>query len=154
MNDQQFLKLAVDQAKESVSKGGFPAGAVVVKDGEIISKGISLGFLLNDPTSHAETSSLREACSKLKTTDLNGATLYASLQPCIMCFSVASWAGISKIIFGCRKTDDMVKKNYYEGTTDPAKFNEQNNKKIELVFMPDFEQEMLDLVKSWENKQA
>ncbi len=150
MDDKQYLKLAVDQAKKSVNEGGFPAGAVVVKDNSIISEGISLGFKLNDPTSHAETSSVREACSKLKTTDLNGATLYASLQPCLMCFSVANWSGVSGIVFGCRKTEEMVRKSYYEGFTDVNKVNEENNRKIELVFLPDFEQEMLDLVKSWE----
>jgi len=142
MDNKQYLKLAVEQAKESVSQGGFPAGAVVVKDDKIISKGVSLGFKLNDPTSHAETSSIREACKTLQTTDLSGAILFASLQPCLMCFSVANWAGISRIVFGCKKTEDMVKKNYYEGMTDLNRVNEQNNRKIGLVFIPDFEQEM------------
>ena len=154
MDDKQFLKLAVKQAKESVNKGGFPAGAIVVKDSQIISKGVSLGFLLHDPTSHAETSSIKEACINLQTTDLNGATLYASLQPCLMCFSVANWSGLTRIVYGCRKTEDMVKKNYYEGTSDLNQVNEQNNRKIEFVFIPDFEQEMLDLVKSWETKKV
>lgn len=153
MNDQNYLKLAFEQAKKSVNEGGFPAGAVVVKDGTVISEGISLGFKLNDSTSHAETASMREACRKLKTTDLGDTTLYASLQPCLMCFSVANWSGISRIVFGCRKTEEMVKKNYYEGLTDVNKVNEENNRKIELVFLPDFEQEMLELVKSWEEKQ-
>lgn len=153
MDDKQYLRLAVEQAKKSVEEGGFPAGAVVVRDGRIISEGVSLGFKLNDPTSHAETSSMREACNKLRITDLGGATLYASLQPCLMCFSVANWSGISRIVFGCKKTGEMVGKNYYEGFTDINKINEENNRKIELVFLPDFEQEMLELVKSWEEKQ-
>ena len=152
MDDKQYLKLAVEQARESVKQGGFPAGAVVVKDNKIISRGVSLGFKLNDPTSHAETSSIREACKSLQTTNLEGATLYASLQPCLMCFSVANWAGISQIVFGCKKTKEMVKNNYYEGTTDVNEINKQNNRKINLVFIPDYEQEMLDLVKSWEEK--
>lgn len=153
MEDKQYLKLAVEQAKKSVDEGGFPAGAVVVKGGSVISESVSLGFKLNDPTSHAETASMREACKKLKTTDLSGITLYASLQPCLMCFSVANWSGISRIVFGCRKTEEMVRKSYYEGFTDVNVVNEENNRKIELIFLPDFEQEMLDLVKSWEDKQ-
>src|SRR3989339_564254 len=147
MDDKKYLKLAVEQAKKSVEGGGFPAGAVVIKDGKVVSEGVSLGFKLNDPTSHAETSSMREACKKLKTTDLDGATLYASLQPCLMCFSVANWSGISRIVFGCKKTGEMVEKNYYEGFTDVSKVNEENNRKIELVFLSDFEQEMFGLVK-------
>lgn len=152
MDDKQYLQLAVKQAKKSVEQGGFPAGAVVVKDGKVVSEGISLGFILHDPTSHAETSSIREACRRLKTTDLGGATLYASLQPCLMCFSVANWSGISRIVYGCKKTEEMVKKNYYEGSTDVSKVNDENNRKIELVYLPDFEREMLDLIEDWEGQ--
>lgn len=152
MDDKKYLKLAVEQAKKSVNQGGFPAGAVVVKDEKIVSEGVSLGFKLNDPTSHAETSSIRQACKELQTTDISGATLYASLQPCLMCFSVANWAGISRIVYGCKKTDEMAKKNYYEGATGIEGVNIQNNRQIELVYIPDFEKEMLDLVKEWEKQ--
>lgn len=136
-----------------MEQGGFPAGAVVVKNDEIISTGISIGRQLNDPTSHAETSSLREACIKIKTRDLNGATLYASLEPCLMCFCVSNWSNISKIVYGCRKTEEMVRKDYYEGKTEAGIINEHNNRKIELKFIPDYEQEILELIKNWESNQ-
>ncbi len=151
MNDKQFLKLAIEQARESVEQGGFPAGAVIVKDGKVIAKGISIGNKLNDPTGHSETTSIREACKILKTTDLNGATLYASLEPCLMCFSVANWAGISKIVYGFKKTKAAIKKNYYEGLTNINEINQSNSRKIELVNILDFEPEILQLVKNWEN---
>lgn len=154
MNDKQYLKLAVEQAKKSVEAGGFPAGAIIVKNNEIIAEGVSLGFKLNDPTSHAETSSIREACNKLKTINLSGAILYASLQPCLMCFSVANWAGITRIVFGCKKTEEMVLKGYYEGVTDIYQINKENNRQVEIEYLPDFEQETLDLVKNWEEKNA
>lgn len=150
--DRKFLKVAVDLAKESVEKGGFPAGAVVVKDGKIISKGLSLGFILHDPTSHAETAAIRQACKTLQTSDLNGATLYESLSACVMCFSVANWAGVSRIVSGARKTQEMVDKGYYEGSTDTEVLNKENNRKIELVFIPDFEQKSFDLIKEWESR--
>lgn len=150
MDDKKYLKLAIEQAKKSVKQGGFPAGAVVVKDNIVVSRGVSVGFKLNDPTGHAETASIRKACKKLKTTNLKDSILYASLQPCLMCFSVANWAGISKIIYGCKKTDEMVKKNYYEGITNIEKVNSQNNRQIKLVYIPDFESEMLELIKKWE----
>lgn len=150
MTDKDYLKIAVDQAKESVKQGGFPAGAVIVKDGKIISKGVSRGFLLHDPTSHAETSAIREACRILKTSNLEGATLYENLSACVMCFSVANWAGISRIVSGCRKIEDMVAKGYYEGKTDINRLNKENNRKIELVYLSDFEKESLGLIKQWE----
>ncbi|HBP51423.1 MAG: Guanine deaminase [Candidatus Shapirobacteria bacterium GW2011_GWE1_38_10] len=150
-NDKKFLRKAVDQAKKSVELGGFPAGAVVVKNGKIISKGVSLGNILHDPTSHAETSSMREACKKLKGY-LEGATLYASLEPCLMCFEASNWTGVSKIVYGCKKTEEMAKKNYYEGVNEIRKINKKNNRQIELKYIPDFEKEMLTLVKKWESK--
>lgn len=153
MEDKEFLKLAVDQARKSIEQGGFPAGAVVVKDGKVIAAGVSLGWKLHDPTEHAETSAIRKACQVVGSSNLEGATLYESLECCNMCFSVANWGGISKIVYACRKTPEMVKKLYYEGLTENKILNECNNKKIETVFIPDFEQECLDIVKQWENKQ-
>lgn len=153
MNDKQYLKLAVEQARKSVASGGFPAGAIIVKNGKIVAEGISVGFKNNDPTSHAETSSIREACKKLQTINLADTTLYASLRPCLMCFSVANWAGISRIVFGCKKTEDMVGKNYYEGKTDIYQVNKENNRQINIEYLPDFEKEILELVKKWEEKQ-
>ena len=150
MTDQDFLQLAFIQAQESVKQGGFPAGAILVKDGQVIAKGVSLGFKLNDPTSHAETNSIRQACKQLKTTDLSGATLYASLQPCLMCFSVANWASVSRIVYGCQKTEELVAKGYYEGKTDISLINQENNRQIELIFLPDFEAASLKLVGQWE----
>ena len=151
MNDKDYLKLAVEQAKKSVAEGGFPAGAVIVKDRKIIAEGVSLGRMLNDPTEHAETSAIRKACKNIKSY-LEGATLYGSLECCNMCFSVANWAGITKVVYGCRKTSEMVEKCYYEGQTENKALNESNNRKMEIVFIPDFEQECLDLVKQWEEK--
>lgn len=153
MNDKKFLRLAVDQARKSVEEGGFPAGAVVIKDNKVIAEGVSLGWKIHDPTEHAETSAIRKACKKMGSSNLDGATLYESLECCNMCFSVANWAGISRIVYACRKTPEMVKKFYYEGLTPNRVLNESNNKKIETVFIPDFEKECLDLVKKWEEKQ-
>lgn len=150
--EKKYLQMAVRLAKRSMDEGGFPAGALVVKEGSIIAESISIGFKLQDPTSHAETASIREACRKLKTSDLKGAVLYESLECCLMCFSVAYWAGISKIVYACRKTSEMVKRFYYEGSSDNAQINKENNRKIELLFIHDFEKESLDIVREWEKK--
>lgn len=149
-DDKKFLLLAIEQARKSVKEGGFPAGAIVVINGEIISEGVSIGNKLHDPTSHAETASIRNACQKLGTSSLEGATLYGSLQPCTMCFSVTNWAGISRVVYAARKTADMVSKGYYEGKTDIVTVNNDNNRKIETLFVPDYEQESLQVVRDWE----
>jgi tRNA(Arg) A34 adenosine deaminase TadA len=125
---------------------------VIVRDGNVIGKGIAIGYVLHDPTSHDGVSAIRDTCSSLHTSDLSGATLYTSLQPRLMCYSAANWAGISRIVYGCRKTKDMVKKRYYEGSNDIEKINKNNTHHIELVFLSDFEKEILELVKVWERK--
>lgn len=153
MTDKDFLKLAVEQGKKSVELGGFPAGAVVVKDGKVISEGVSLGYKLHDPTEHAETSAIKLACKAIGSSDLSGATLYESLEACNMCFSVCNWANITRVVYGCRKTPEMVDKFYYEGKMNNKDLNAANNKKIETIFIPDFEQEIFDTVKVWEEKQ-
>lgn len=149
--DKKYLKRAVELARESVRQGGFPAGALIVKDEEVIAEEISIGASLNDPTSHAETAAIRKACQKLQTSDLSGATMYESIECCNMCFSVANWAGISKVVYACRKTPEMVAKHYYEGSTSNEVLNDKNNRKIELVFVPDLEEESLKVIKEWEN---
>ena len=148
--DKEYLKLAIEQAKKSVAKGGFPAGAIVVKDGEIIGRGVATGNLLHDPTSHDGIASIRDACSKLATTDITGATMYCSLQPCLMCFSASLWAGISTIIYECGQ--DKVSPEYYTGTTDMVKVSQESRNPIELIHVPEMEQEALDVVKGWEEK--
>ncbi len=151
-NDKDYLKMAIKQAKESVKRGGFPAGAIVVANGKVVSKGISLDEKFSDPTNHAEASAIRKACKILNKTNLKRAVLYTSLQPCLMCFSVANWANIKKIVFGYKKTYDMVKKGYYEGITNIYKINKENNKQIKLVYIPDFKKDSLEIIKAWENK--
>lgn len=150
MNDFEFLQVAVEQMQKSVDAGGFPAGAIIVKNGEIISRGISIGALIHDPTSHSETASIRDACVNLKTSDLTGATLYASLQPCLMCFSVANWAHVSRIVYGLSKSDDSVAKGYYEGATDIAGVNKNNSYQIELTHLTGLEDQIKSIIKKWE----
>lgn len=148
MTDKEFLIKAIEKAKESVSKGGFPAGAVVVKNGEIIGSGISIGNLLNDPTSHGEMASIRDACKNIKTTDLSGAVLYASMEPCLMCFGASMWASVSKIIFACSKK--KVSEEYYGGHYKSQEINTNLSHPLELIHVVDLEEESLSVVREWE----
>jgi tRNA(Arg) A34 adenosine deaminase TadA len=143
-----YLERAIEKAKQSVELGGFPAGAVVVKDGKIIGEGVSIGNKLNDPTSHGEMSAIRDACKNLSTSDLAGATLYASMEPCSMCHSASMWSGIGKIIFACGK--DKVSKEYYGGVYHTDFLNKAFNKPLEIIQENDFEEKSLELVHLWE----
>lgn len=150
--DRKYLELAIDQARKSVREGGFPAGAIIVKDGKVVSEAVSTGYIHNDPSGHAETAVIRQACKILNTASLEGATLYESIECCVMCFSVAYWAGISRIVYACKKTPEMVAKHYYEGTTDNEVLNKENNRQIELVFVSELENGSLRIIEEWEKQ--
>jgi guanine deaminase len=146
--DKEFLIKAIEKAKESVEKGGFPAGAIVVKDGKIIGSGISIGNILRDSTSHGEMASIRDACKSLNSGDLSGATLYASMQPCIMCFGASMWSGISRIVFACAK--EKVSPEYYGGNYIVSDINKDLLRSIKIDQLTELEEESLSLVKEWE----
>ncbi len=103
--DEKFMQKAIDLAIENVKNGGGPFGAVIVKDGKVISTGVNRVTANNDPTAHAEVSAIREACTKLQTFDLEGCTIYTSCEPCPMCLGAIYWAHISHVFCGCTKQD-------------------------------------------------
>lgn len=149
--DKHFLKIAIEKSKSSVRIGGFPVGAVLVKDNKIIAEGMSNGKAINDPTSHAETDAIRKACEKLKTRNLKDLTLYSSLEPCLMCFSASNWASIKKIVYAVKK--ESVSKQHFQGDTSLQEINNQNYKKIELIQIPSLEESALEIITNWENSQ-
>ncbi len=97
------LRQSINLAIENVEKGGGPFGAIIVKNGELISRGANMVTLVHDPTAHAEVMAIREACKKLGTHDLSGCTIYSSTEPCPMCLGAIYWAGIKKIVFASDK---------------------------------------------------
>lgn len=105
MDKQDFMREAIALAVESVAAGGGPFGAVVVKDGRIVSRGSNRVTLANDPTAHAEVNAIRQAAAALGTFDLSGCELYTSCEPCPMCLGAIYWAHIDKVYYGCTKAD-------------------------------------------------
>ena len=98
-NDEAFLARAVHLAAESITRGGGPFGAVVVRDGRIVGEGSNSVIRDKDPTAHAEMIAIRAACAALGNFHLTGCTLYASSEPCPMCLSAAYWARVDRIVF-------------------------------------------------------
>lgn len=104
-SDTEFMERAILISIQNVEAGGGPFGAVIVKDGRILSEGVNTVTRNNDPTAHAEVNAIRAACHKLKTFRLTGCTIYTSCEPCPMCLSAIYWSGISRIFFGNTKED-------------------------------------------------
>jgi len=111
MEKEQFMRQAIELAKENINHGGGPFGAVIVKDGTIIASGVNRVTSKNDPTAHAEVNAIREACERLHTFSLQGCDIYSSCEPCPMCFGAIYWAHIDHIYFGANK-DDAAKAGF------------------------------------------
>ena len=99
------MQKAIELSIESVKNGGGPFGAVIVKNGEIISEASNSVTKTNDPTAHAEINAIRLATKKLNTFDLSGCEIYTSCEPCPMCLGAIYWARLDKIYFANNKTD-------------------------------------------------
>jgi len=103
--DPLFIRRAIELSLESVKKGGGPFGAVITKNGEIISESYNQVTLLNDPTAHAEIGAIREAARKMNTFDLSECSIYVSCEPCPMCLGAIYWARINKVFFANTRSD-------------------------------------------------
>ena len=103
--NKEYMRKAIDLAIENVKNGGGPFGAVIVKNGEIVSTGVNRVTANNDPTAHAEVSAIRAACEKLGTFMLDGCEIYSSCEPCPMCLGAIYWAHIDRLYYGCNKSD-------------------------------------------------
>lgn len=95
-----YMMMALEEAEKGMKQGrGGPFGAVVVKDGEVVSIASNEVLCSMDPTAHAEIVAIRRACGKLRTYDLSGCTIYATGEPCPMCLSAIVWANIKEVYF-------------------------------------------------------
>lgn len=106
---EEFMKKAISLSRRASieEKSGGVFGAVIVKDGKIISEGYNQVVRFNDPTWHAEIQAIREACKKLGTPHLDGCDLYTSAECCPMCLAAAYWAHIRQIYYGATIQDAL-----------------------------------------------
>lgn len=104
MTDEHFMRKALDQARQALEMGEVPIGAVIVSKDQIIARGYNQVELLKDCTAHAEMLALSAAFAGMGTKYLPEATLYVTLEPCLMCCGALYWSKISRIVYGA--TDD------------------------------------------------
>lgn len=95
-----FMSLALEQARLASQADEVPIGAVLVRDGAVIGRGSNAPIGLCDPTAHAEIRALRDAASNVANYRLTGATLYVTVEPCLMCVGACVHARIKTIVFG------------------------------------------------------
>ena len=122
------MNIAIEEAK----KADYPYAAVLVKNNEIIAQAGTASKDSLDLTAHAEIIAIREACKKLNSAELQGVTLYATVEPCPMCFTACWLVGISEIIYGI-SLEESSQLLFPEMKVTSQYLNEHSGSKIKIT---------------------
>ena len=125
MTDEEFMAIALEEAKIAFQEDEIPIGAVLVKDERIIARGHNRTITLKDPTAHAEIQTLRSGALILNNYRLPETSLYVTVEPCIMCYGALIHARIGRLIYGAEE--------YRTGAINSV-FNFSNNNLINHRF--------------------
>lgn len=140
----KFMKQAIILANKAKAHEDVPIGAVIVRDGAIISRGENQVQLRKNPTLHAEIVAINRACKKLNTKFLDGCDIYVSLEPCSMCATAISFARIKNIYYAAADIKGG-------GITSNSKVYETDKHlwKPQVTQIPEFEKESATLLKEF-----
>ena len=141
-----FLRRAVDLSRKSLDAGGFPVAAILVRDGEEISYGLSCTETTNDVTAHGEIQAIRRAGERA----VAPLVLYSSLEPCLMCLAASAWAGVTEIVFCCDRAS--VDPSYYINRVGAEEASQILVKPPALRFIPAWQDEVLTLISQYQER--
>ena len=119
LNDEYFMRIALQEAEDAYAEGEIPVGAVVVLDDRVIAKGHNLTETLHDVTAHAEMMAITSAANALGAKYLQDCTLYVTLEPCLMCAGAIAHAQVKTLVFGA--SDPKRGYSTYTGGKFPSK---------------------------------
>lgn len=149
-NHEEFMREAISLSVKNIDENGGPFGAIIVKDGEVIARGVNRVTSNTDPTAHAEVNAIRQAAAKLGTFDLQGCEIYSSCEPCPMCLGAIYWAHLDKLYYANTKQDakdiDFDDSFIYEELDLPIE-----KRKIPTIQI--LRAEALEAFKKWQNKE-
>src|SRR4051795_5388831 len=117
--DQAMMRRALDLAREAAGMGEVPVGALIVRDGKIVSQAFNLRETLRDPTAHAERLALTLAGRTLGSWRLEGCTLYVTLEPCPMCAGAIGQSRIARLVYGAADPKAGACRSLYRLVDDP-----------------------------------
>jgi tRNA(adenine34) deaminase len=100
--DEDFMRLALVEAERAAAEGETPVGAVLVVDGAVVASGHNMRETWQDPTAHAESIVLRAAAARLGRWRLPDATMYVTMEPCLMCAGALVLGRVARVVYGCR----------------------------------------------------
>jgi len=100
MTDEQFMRIALSEARQAAAEGEIPVGAVVVAGGTVVARAHNLTERLTDVTAHAEMQAITAAATALGGKYLTDCTLYVTVEPCVMCAGAIAWAQLARLVYG------------------------------------------------------
>lgn len=100
MDDEKFMRAALDEARKAAGKNEVPIGAVVVCEGVVVGRGHNLVETLADATAHAEMQAITAATQTIGGKYLNRCVLYVTVEPCVMCAGACAWSQVGRIVYG------------------------------------------------------
>ena len=118
-SEEYYMGLALAEAQKAQAAGEVPVGAVIVSEGNVIGKGFNRPISGNDPTAHAEIVALRDAAQRQQNYRLSNATLYCTVEPCMMCAGAIIHARIARVVFGTPDPKAGAAGSIYNVLTDP-----------------------------------
>lgn len=122
MNDEEIMRIAINEARKSVKCGDIPVGAIITKDNKIIAKAYNQKEKKNSVISHAEIIAINKASKHLKNYRLDDCAIYTTKEPCLMCMGVILSSRISKIVYGAKDsrfgTENLAKENNFNHTCE------------------------------------
>ena len=145
----KFMQRAIELSIESISSGGGPFAAVIVKNNKIISEGINRVTVNNDPTAHGEVVAIRQACKSLNNFNLSGCELYSTCEPCPMCLSAIYWSRIKKIYYANTR-EDARKIDFDDSLIYSELQKNLNDRKIQMI--QTMREEALKAFELWDKK--
>jgi tRNA(Arg) A34 adenosine deaminase TadA len=145
--DEKFIRKVYSIALESAESGFGPFGAILVKEGKIVSSSVDKCIQYSDPTSHAELALISDFCRKSQRISLEGYALYCNVEPCVMCSGAIHWSRISKVVFG---VSQAILQSVSRGNVKPGcrELINIGNEGIEIIG-PVLEEEGLEVLKKF-----
>ena len=104
-NDERWMKIAIEKAREGVAAGQAPFGACIVRGKDLVVVAHNIMWQSNDITAHAEVTAIRQACVVRNSVDLSDCAIYSTTEPCPMCFSACHSARLGRIVYGATIAD-------------------------------------------------
>ncbi len=151
MNNEHeyFMKEAIKLSQESLESGGGPFGTIIVKNGQIIGKGVNRVTVWNDPTAHGEIVAIRDACKNLNSFQLEDCILYTNSEPCPMCLGAIYWSR-PKMVFYANTIQDAKEIDF----DDSFIYEEilKNNADKKIIFQQILRDEAQEVFKLWSEK--